>query len=79
MRQISLKVAEERGLKSIAFPAISSGIFGFPIDRCARIMLNAAVERLRGNCGLERVVFCLYGADAFEVFREALRELATPD
>ncbi len=72
----SLKCADEHGLKSIAFPAISTGIFGFPIQRCAEIMLTAAVEYLRGNTGLERVVFCLYGQDSFDVFAGQLRRLA---
>jgi O-acetyl-ADP-ribose deacetylase (regulator of RNase III) len=72
----SLKLADEHRLKSIAFPAVSTGIFGFPIQRCAEIMLTAAVEYLRGTTGLERVVFCLYGQDSFDVFAEQLRQIA---
>ena len=68
----SLKVADEHGLKSIAFPAISTGIFGFPIQRCAEIMLQTATEYLRGQTGLERVVFCLYGRDSYDVFAKEL-------
>lgn len=64
----SLKVADENGLKSIAFPAISTGIFGFPIQRCAEIMLTAATACLRGQTGIERVVFCLFGQDSYAVF-----------
>ena len=64
----SLKVADEHGLRSIAFPAISTGIFGFPLQRCAEIMLQTAVEHLRGNTGLERVVFCLFGRDSYNLF-----------
>src|SRR5512134_1487909 len=60
----SLRVADENHLKSIAFPAISTGIFGFPIQRCAEIMLATAIDYLRGKTGLERVVFCLYGQDS---------------
>ncbi|MCL5280905.1 MAG: macro domain-containing protein [Planctomycetes bacterium] len=71
----SLKLADEHRLKSIAFPAISSGIFGFPIQRCAEIMLTAASECLRGETGLERVVFCLFGQDSFEVFARQLQQL----
>lgn len=73
----SLKVAEESGLKSIAFPAISTGIFGFPIHRCAEIMLKAAIEHLKGEAALERVVFCLLGHSDYMVFAEGLkREMA---
>jgi len=71
----SLKLADERGLRSIAFPAISTGIFGFPMDRCAKIMLSATISYLQGNTQLERVVFCLFGKDAFETFRKTLEEL----
>ena len=72
----ALKLADEHGLKSIAFPAISTGIFGFPIQRCAEIMLTTAIEYLRGETGLERVVFCLFGQDSFEVFGDQLRRIA---
>jgi len=71
----SLKLADEHRLKSIAFPALSTGIFGFPIQRCAEIMLATIVEYLRGNTGLERVVFCLFGQDSFDVFAGQLRRI----
>jgi len=64
----SLKLAEGKGLKSIAFPAISAGIFGFPANKCAGIMLSTAIEYLKGETMLERVVFCLYGKSSFAVF-----------
>lgn len=72
----SLKRADEHRLKSIAFPAISTGIFGFPLQRCAEIMLTTTVEYLGGDTGLERVVFCLFGRDSFDVFAEQLRRIA---
>jgi O-acetyl-ADP-ribose deacetylase (regulator of RNase III) len=68
----SLKLADEHKLKSLAFPAISTGIFGFPIDRCAEIMLGATIEHLRGKTGLDRVVFCLFGHDSYEAFAAQL-------
>jgi O-acetyl-ADP-ribose deacetylase (regulator of RNase III) len=71
----SLKLADEHRLRSIAFPAISTGIFGFPIQRCAEIMLTTTVEYLRGDTGLERVVFCLFGPDSFDVFAGQLRRI----
>lgn len=70
----SLKVAEENGLKSITFPAISTGIFGFPIDRCAKIMIENAIEYAKGETGLERIVFCLYGKSAYDVFAKQLEK-----
>lgn len=70
----SLKLADEKNLKSISFPAISTGIFGFPIARCAEIMLRTAVEYLKGQTRLEKVVFCLFGRDSYEVFADRLRQ-----
>ena len=64
----SLKVADENNLKSITFPAISTGIFGFPLERCAEIMLSETINYLKGETGLEKVVFCLFDDKAFNVF-----------
>jgi len=68
----SLKVADENNLKSISFPAISTGIFGFPIGRCAEIMLKTTIDYLKGQTGLKKVIFCLYGRDSYEVFASQL-------
>ena len=70
----SLKLADENNLGSIAFPAISAGIFGFPIDRCARIMLSTTIEYLNRETRLERVVFCLYDKKSFEIFQVVLQK-----
>ena len=70
----SLKVADENNLKSISFPAISTGIFGFPIERCAEIMLETTIDYLKGKTGLERVVFCLFGSESYEVFASRLEQ-----
>ena len=70
----SLKAADENHLKSIAFPAISTGIFGFPIGRCAEIMLKTTIDYLKGQTGLEKVVFCLFGRDSYEVFARRLEK-----
>lgn len=67
-----LALADERGLKSIAFPAISTGIYGFPVERAAKLMLAEADEYLRGPTKLERVIFCLYDAAAYQVFSKLL-------
>lgn len=70
----SLKMADKNNLKSISFPAISAGIFGFPIDRCAEIMLRTTIEYLQGATGLTRIVFCLYGSESYAVFENQLKE-----
>jgi len=70
----SLKVADENNLKSISFPAISAGIFGFPIESCAEIMLKTTIYYLKGKTGLEKVVFCLFGQKSFKVFENQLKK-----
>ena len=67
----SLALAEEKGLKSIAFPAISTGIYGFPIDRAARLLLREAADYLCGQTKLECILFCLYDKPSYQVFDSA--------
>ena len=71
----SLLVASEYRLKSIAFPAISTGVFGFPVDKCAEIMLTVTVEYLKRPSQLEEVVFCLWGQDDYNVFLDTIKKL----
>ena len=71
----SLKIADDNQLKSISFPAISTGIFGFPIERCADIMLSETLDYLQGVTGLQTIVFCLFGTEAFETFKSTLNLL----
>lgn len=71
----SLKLAEKHGVKSIAFPAISTGIFGFPKDRCARIMLRTTVDYLKAGSSIERVIFCLYDDKTYQIFAEELNRI----
>ncbi len=73
----SLKLADEKGIKSISFPAISTGIFGFPIQRCAEIMLKTTLEYLKGKTKLEKVIFCLFDRDSLKVFENQLKKEAT--
>jgi O-acetyl-ADP-ribose deacetylase len=69
----SLKVADQNNLKSIAFPAISTGILGFPLDACARIMLTTVKEYLSGTTKIERVVFALFDDKNFQAFEDQLK------
>lgn len=68
----SLKLMDEHDLKSIAFPAISTGIFGYPIDRCAKIMIATVKDCLLEDTQIEVVIFCLYTSSDFQVFEEEL-------
>lgn len=69
----SLRLMDEHALKTIAFPAISTGIFGYPIDKAAKIMIATAKEYLSSNTQIEEVIFCLYTASDFEVFERELK------
>ena len=69
----ALALADRRGMKSVALPALSTGNFGFPIDRAARIMLTEIHRFLQGGTKLERVVVCLLGEEAFGIFKRELR------
>jgi len=71
----SLLLADKNNLKSLAFPAISTGTFCFPKDRCAIIMLSTAIAYLEGPTKLERAVFCLYNKKTLEIFEHALQSL----
>jgi len=71
----SLKRAEENDLESIAFPAISTGIFGFPMGRCAEIMLAECVSYLEKKGSVENIYFCLWDQSAFDVFAGKLKKL----
>jgi O-acetyl-ADP-ribose deacetylase (regulator of RNase III) len=72
----SLQRATEKGLQSMAFPAISTGIFGFPKDRCARIMLTAVRDFLQNeSSSLTRIIFCLWSAEDLAIFQQTLQGL----
>ena len=68
----ALMRANENSLKSIAFPAIGTGIAGFPIERCAQVMLDEVRTHLEGPTTLERVDFVLFDRRSLEVFEQVL-------
>ncbi len=72
----ALRLADEYGLTSIAFPAISTGIFGYPIERCAKVMLDAVRSHLQEETTIRNVTFCLWDQKAFDVFADALGHLS---
>lgn len=70
-----LKQAVARGLKSIAFPSISTGVYGYPMDEAARVSLKAVIDFLKENETLEAVRFVLFGKAALETYEQELRKL----
>ena len=72
----ALALASELGCRTVAFPAISTGVYGFPLSRAARIALDVTAEELERRPDLEHVTFVLFGDDALAAFTAAQRELA---
>ena len=68
----SLLRAGELGIKSIAFPAFGTGVGGFPLGECARVMISAVRQYSARKTGLERVVFALFDQLAYETFKQEL-------
>src|SRR5205814_9586654 len=80
MSRRRLEIAKDKGLRSIAFPAVGTGIAHFPMDECARIMLEEVVAHSRNPSSISEVRFVLFGADAGSAFRvEAGRQLAATE
>lgn len=68
----SLLRGDELGIKSLAFPALGTGVGGFPLDECARIMISEVRQYSAGETGLNRVVFALFDQPACQVFKQEL-------
>jgi O-acetyl-ADP-ribose deacetylase (regulator of RNase III) len=68
----SFALALDRGLAAIAYPAISTGAYGFPPDRAARIALRTVLAALEDAWAIERVVFCCFGSESLRHHHNAL-------
>ena len=68
----SLQVALENGIKTIAFPAISCGAYGYPIEEAAQIALETTREFLATSDQTQKVIFVVWGEDAYEAYRQFL-------
>jgi O-acetyl-ADP-ribose deacetylase len=71
----SIEVADGLGCVSVAFPAISTGVYGYPVDRAARVALPAAVAAAEASEHVRRVVFVLFSKADLAAFRDAASEL----
>ena len=72
----SLRVADELGARSVAFPAISMGIYGYPGEDGARVAVATVAEHLRGETRVELARFVLFSEETYDLFAEALAELS---
>jgi len=71
----SLMRAEEKGLRSIAFPALGTGVAGFALEECAPIMLRAVLDHIKVRTSLEKIRFVLFDDAALKVFEETYQKL----
>jgi O-acetyl-ADP-ribose deacetylase len=71
----SLRLAAERNLKSIAFPAVGTGVSGFPMDECAQVMLAEALQHLKGGSSLENIYFVLFDTRSRDIFQSTWKAL----
>jgi len=78
--QSSLRLASDAGLESIAFPCISTGIYGYPPAAAARVALAAVRAWLgeHGGSSIRRVVFCVYGEEQRRIYARAMGVLFPP-
>ena len=72
----SLVLASRHGLKSIAFPSISTGAFAYPLEAAAAIAVSAISAYLTGHTGIRRVLIVLFSPEAYRAYESALRELS---
>lgn len=71
----SLLRAEEKTIKSLAFPAIGTGIAGFPVEECARIMIGEVLEHLKSRSSLEKIYFVLFDEATLKVFEDTYKDM----
>jgi O-acetyl-ADP-ribose deacetylase (regulator of RNase III) len=71
----SLRLATEKGLKSISFPAISTGAYGYPLEPSARVALQTVIDFMSQNKSLEEMAFVLYDSATYQIYAETLRKL----
>ena len=74
----SLRLAVERGVRTIAFPAISTGVYGFPMARAARIAVREVRRFLETDSHLQEVLLVCYDPEAYRIFAEALAAESRP-
>jgi O-acetyl-ADP-ribose deacetylase (regulator of RNase III) len=71
----ALELAEAHGISSIAFPAISTGIYGYPKEEAARVALTSVRETLTKAASVQRVIFCCFDRETADIYRSLLRGL----
>jgi O-acetyl-ADP-ribose deacetylase (regulator of RNase III) len=73
--QNSLTLAVKHGIKTLAFPSISTGVYGFPIERASRIALKTVKTFLEYNESIQKVIFVCFGSHDYQVYQRAVKEV----
>jgi O-acetyl-ADP-ribose deacetylase (regulator of RNase III) len=68
----SLLLAVESDIQTIAFPALSTGIFGYPIEAAAKVAVGTVREELERLSSIQRVIFCTFGSEPTEIYKRLL-------
>jgi O-acetyl-ADP-ribose deacetylase (regulator of RNase III) len=71
----SLALAEKNGVTSIAFPSISTGIYGYPIERAATIAVNTVNTCLKQGSSVKEVIFCCFSEEDYQMYKKALKDM----
>ena len=74
----SLELCTQNKISTIAFPSISTGIYGYPVDEASRIALKTVMDYLNNHPEINLVRFVLFDSRTFDVFKESLKEMTTP-
>ncbi len=74
----AIELCQTHGLASVAFPAISTGVYRFPADRAARIAVSTTVETLQAAPAVSRVIFCCFSSDSARLHAQSMAEFGSP-
>ncbi len=70
------RIAREKGLRTLAFPAISCGVYRFPVERAVKIAIGETVAELISSDAIEKVIFACFGDEIFEAYQRAVDNLS---
>ena len=74
--QNSLKLTKEKNIKTIAFPSISTGAYGYPFDRAAEIAIKTIQNYLEENSNLEKVILCAFSSEDYQKYKDIYSKLS---
>jgi len=75
----SLELCSEHNISSIAFPSISTGIYGYPVEEASRIAINTVVSYLEKHQDIKLARFVLFDSNTYQTYETALRQLVLPE